>query len=74
MHLVKICSRVCCAFTEATSHQATVSEELTSILEALFGEDIPAELEERTPEEGRTNLVTTMEYAMIHGKSQEQIK
>lgn len=74
MHLVKTCSRVCCAFAEATSHQATVSEELTSILEALFAEDIPAELEERTPEEGRTNLVTTMEYAMIHGKSQEQIK
>ena len=59
---------------EATDHKATVSEELTSILEALFAEDIPAELEERTPEEGRTNLVTTMEYAMIHGKSQEQIK
>ena len=59
---------------EATDHKVTVSEELTSILEALFAEDIPAELEERTPEEGRTNLVTTMEYAMIHGKSQEQIK
>lgn len=67
MYLVKICSRICCAFTEATSHQATVSEELTSILEALFAEDIPAEQEERTPEEGRTNLVTTMEYAMIFG-------
>ena len=74
MHLVKTCSRVCCAFAEATSHQATVSEELTSILEALFAEDIPTELEERTPEEGRTNLVTTMEFAAIHGRSQEQIK
>lgn len=42
MHLVKTCSRICCAFTEATSHQATVSEELTSILEALSGENIPA--------------------------------
>ena len=74
MYLVKICSRICCAFTEATSHQATVSEELTSILEALFAEDIPAEQEERMPEEGRTNLVTTMEFAAIHGRSQEQIK
>ena len=48
MYLVKICSRICCAFTETTSHQATVSEELTSILEALFAEDIPAEQEEQT--------------------------
>jgi hypothetical protein len=51
---------------EATDHKTTVSEELTSMLEALFAEDIPTELEERTSEEGKTNLVTTMEYAMIH--------
>ena len=61
-------------FSNLKQGKATVSEELTSILEALFAEDIPAELEERTSEGGRTNLVTTMEYAMIHGKSQEQIK
>ena len=59
---------------ESARHHVTVSEELTSILEAIFAEDISNELEEKTLEEGRTNLVKTMEYAMIHGKSQEQIK
>ena len=46
----------------------------TKIQKAIFAEDIPAELEEKTLEDGKSNLVTTMEYAMIHGKSQEQIK
>ena len=60
--------------TEARMHGVTVSEELTIILEALYTENITDELKAITPEEGRTNLVTTVEYGEIYGKSQEQIK
>lgn len=59
---------------EASSHKVTISEELTTLLEACYTENIADELEKTTPEAGRTNLVTTIEYGEIHGKSQEQIK
>lgn len=59
---------------EARMHKKTVSEELTSILEAIFAEDIAEEVKKKTTKEARTNLVTTGEYGKIHGKSSEQIK
>lgn len=59
---------------EARSHKVTISEELTTLLEACYTENIAAELENTTPEEEKTNLVTTVEYGEIHGKSEEQVK
>lgn len=59
---------------EARSHKVTVSEELTMLLEACYAENIPDELKLKTLDTEKTNLVTTIEYGEIHGKSQEQIK
>ena len=58
---------------EAKTHNATVSEELTSILEAFFAEEIADELQMKS-EIRKTNLITTIEYGDLHGKSHEQIK
>ena len=59
---------------EARSHKVTISEELTMLLEACYAENISKELQFKTRDLERTNLVTTIEYGEIHGKSQEQIK
>lgn len=58
---------------EAETHDNTISEELTFILEAFFSEEIADELKKQK-EIKRTNLITTIEYGELYGKSQEQIK
>ena len=59
---------------EANAHKLTVSEELLLILESMFADEIAQEACILTPEKDTTNLVTTVEYGDLHGKSQEQIK
>jgi len=59
---------------EALIHKKTVSEEMMAILEEAFAEDIAKEVKKKITKRGKTNLVTTEEYAKNHGKSCEQIK
>lgn len=59
---------------EAEGHNITISEELTSVLEALFIDEVALEAKVKTTETGKTNLIKTRAYADKHRKSVEQVK
>lgn len=56
---------------DAAAHSRTVGQEMTEILEALYAEEISASA---GIEVQMTNLLTTIGFGSIHGRSQEQIK
>ena len=58
---------------EAINHKRTVSEEMVDILEALFADEIHAELEEKRVIP-KSNLLTAENYAAQHSRSVEQVK
>ena len=56
---------------DAAAHNHTVGQELTHLLEAVYADEL---CDTSVGEMQMTNLVTTIAYGSIHGKSQEQIK